>query len=67
MIAHGSGKIPFRTKIILKSRLNALLGQWVYSIRTLVAAKQHDLNKRIITCTVRDHKSWFLATDVIQS
>ena len=67
MIAHGSGKISFRTTIFLKSQLNVLLGQRVRSIRTLVAAKQHDLDRRIITCTVRDHKSTFLATDVIQS
>ena len=37
----------------------------VFSIRTLVAAKQTDLNKRIITRIVRDHKSKFLATDFI--
>ena len=37
----------------------------VFSIRTLVAAKQNDLNKRIITRIVRDHKSKFLATDFI--
>jgi glyceraldehyde-3-phosphate dehydrogenase (NADP+) len=37
----------------------------VFSIRTLVAAKQTDLNKQIITDIVRDHKSKFLATDFI--
>jgi glyceraldehyde-3-phosphate dehydrogenase (NADP+) len=37
----------------------------VFSIRTLVAAKQTDLNKKIITRIVRDHKSKFLATDFI--
>jgi glyceraldehyde-3-phosphate dehydrogenase (NADP+) len=37
----------------------------VFSIRTLVAAKQTDLNKQIITGIVRDHKSKFLATDFI--
>ena len=37
----------------------------VFSIRTLVAAKQTDLNKQIITRIVRDHKSRFLATDFI--
>jgi glyceraldehyde-3-phosphate dehydrogenase (NADP+) len=37
----------------------------VFSIRTLVAAKQTDLNKKIITTIVRDHKSKFLATDFI--
>jgi glyceraldehyde-3-phosphate dehydrogenase (NADP+) len=37
----------------------------VFSIRTLVAAKQNDLNKQIITSIVRDHKSKFLATDFI--
>lgn len=37
----------------------------VFSIRTLVAAKQTDLNKQIITGIVRDHKSTFLATDFI--
>jgi len=30
-----------------------------------VAAKQTGLNKQIITCIVRDHKSKFLATDFI--
>ncbi|MBU1344618.1 MAG: NADP-dependent glyceraldehyde-3-phosphate dehydrogenase [Proteobacteria bacterium] len=37
----------------------------VFSIRTLVAAKETDLNKQIITAIVRDHKSKFLATDFI--
>lgn len=37
----------------------------VFSIRTIVAAKQTDLNKQIITRIVRDHKSKFLATDFI--
>jgi glyceraldehyde-3-phosphate dehydrogenase (NADP+) len=37
----------------------------VFSIRTLVAAKQTDLNKQIITGIVRDHQSKFLATDFI--
>ena len=37
----------------------------VFSIRTLVAAKQTDSNKQIITCIVRDHKSKFLTTDFI--
>jgi glyceraldehyde-3-phosphate dehydrogenase (NADP+) len=37
----------------------------VFSIRTLVAAKQNALNKQIITGIVRDHKSKFLATDFI--
>jgi glyceraldehyde-3-phosphate dehydrogenase (NADP+) len=37
----------------------------VFSIRTLVAAKQTDMNKQIITRIVRDHKSKFLATDFI--
>ncbi|MDY0222841.1 MAG: NADP-dependent glyceraldehyde-3-phosphate dehydrogenase [Desulfobacterium sp.] len=37
----------------------------VFSIRTLVAAKQTDLNKQIITSIVREHKSKFLATDFI--
>ncbi|WP_320042828.1 NADP-dependent glyceraldehyde-3-phosphate dehydrogenase [uncultured Desulfobacter sp.] len=37
----------------------------VFSIRTLVAAKQTDLNKKIITRIVRDRKSKFLATDFI--
>ena len=37
----------------------------VFSIRTLVAAKQTELNKQIITCIVRDHKSKVLATDFI--
>jgi glyceraldehyde-3-phosphate dehydrogenase (NADP+) len=37
----------------------------VFSIRTLVAAKQTDLNKQIITRIVRDYKSKFLATDFI--
>jgi len=37
----------------------------VFSIRTLVAAKQTDLNKEIITCIVRNRKSKFLATDFI--
>jgi len=37
----------------------------VFSIRTLVAAKETDLNKAIITEIVREHKSNFLSTDYI--
>ena len=37
----------------------------VFSIRTLVAAKETESNKQIITRIVRDHKSKFLATDFI--
>lgn len=37
----------------------------VFSIRTLVAAKETDLNKAIITRIVREHKSNFLSTDYI--
>jgi glyceraldehyde-3-phosphate dehydrogenase (NADP+) len=37
----------------------------VFSIRTLVAAKQTPLNKEIITHIVRNHQSKFLATDFI--
>ena len=37
----------------------------VFSIRTLVAARQTDLNRQIITRIVQDHKSKFLATDFI--
>ncbi len=37
----------------------------VFSIRTLVAAKQTNLNKKIITGIVRERKSKFLATDFI--
>jgi glyceraldehyde-3-phosphate dehydrogenase (NADP+) len=37
----------------------------VFSIRTLVAAKENDLNKKIITEILRDQKSNFLSTDYI--
>ncbi|WP_035239312.1 NADP-dependent glyceraldehyde-3-phosphate dehydrogenase [Desulfobacter vibrioformis] len=37
----------------------------VFSIRTLVAAKQTALNKQIITRIVQEHKSKFLATDFL--
>ncbi|MGE5405135.1 MAG: aldehyde dehydrogenase family protein, partial [Candidatus Saccharibacteria bacterium] len=37
----------------------------VFSIRTLVAAKNVELNQQIITSIVRDHKSGFLSTDFI--
>ncbi|HAC63494.1 MAG TPA: NADP-dependent glyceraldehyde-3-phosphate dehydrogenase [Cyanothece sp. UBA12306] len=36
-----------------------------FSIRTLVAAKDIDLNKRLITEIVREHQSNFLSTDFI--
>lgn len=36
-----------------------------FSIRTLVAAKDIDLNKRLISEMVREHKSNFLSTDFI--
>ena len=37
----------------------------VFTIRTLVAAKQNDLNREIITNITRGHKSKFLSTDFI--
>ncbi len=37
----------------------------VFSIRTLVASKLTDSNKKIITSIVQDHKSKFLATDYL--
>lgn len=37
----------------------------VFTIRTLVAAKQTDLNKDIIRKIVRERKSNFLSTDFI--
>ncbi|MBN1428188.1 MAG: NADP-dependent glyceraldehyde-3-phosphate dehydrogenase [Anaerolineae bacterium] len=37
----------------------------VFSIRTLVAAKENDINKAIITSIVRENKSSFLSTDFI--
>lgn len=37
----------------------------VFSIRTLVAAKDNDANKAIITSIVRENKSSFLSTDFI--
>ncbi|MBN1947938.1 MAG: NADP-dependent glyceraldehyde-3-phosphate dehydrogenase [Bradymonadales bacterium] len=37
----------------------------VFTIRTLVAAKENDLNKRIITTITRDRLSSFLSTDFI--
>ncbi|MBN1312994.1 MAG: NADP-dependent glyceraldehyde-3-phosphate dehydrogenase, partial [Anaerolineae bacterium] len=37
----------------------------VFSIRTLVAAKENDINKAIITSIVRGNKSSFLSTDFI--
>ena len=37
----------------------------VFSIRTLIAAKENDLNKRIISEILKDQKSKFLSTDYI--
>jgi glyceraldehyde-3-phosphate dehydrogenase (NADP+) len=37
----------------------------VFSIRTLVAAKELQINKTIITKIIREHKSNFLSTDFI--
>lgn len=37
----------------------------VFSIRTMVAAKENDTNKALITGIVSDHKSNFLSTDFI--
>jgi glyceraldehyde-3-phosphate dehydrogenase (NADP+) len=37
----------------------------VFSIRTLVAAKQTDINEAVITAITREHKSNFLSTDFI--
>ncbi|MEL4895494.1 hypothetical protein P9B04_08570, partial [Crocosphaera sp. Alani8] len=36
-----------------------------FSIRTLVAAKELDLNKRLISEMIREHQSNFLSTDFI--
>lgn len=37
----------------------------VFAIRTLVAAKEGELNKELVTKIVREHKSKFLSTDFI--
>jgi glyceraldehyde-3-phosphate dehydrogenase (NADP+) len=37
----------------------------VFSIRTLVAAKQSDLNDQILGAILEDRKSTFLSTDFI--
>ncbi|MHB9075434.1 MAG: NADP-dependent glyceraldehyde-3-phosphate dehydrogenase [Desulfobaccales bacterium] len=37
----------------------------VFSLRTLVAANETELNKTVVTDIVRDHKSSFLSTDFI--
>jgi len=37
----------------------------VFSIRTLIATKDKDLNKKIVTDILREHKSNFLSTDFI--
>ena len=52
----------YRSEAIAKVLADALR---VFSIRTLVATKQTELNKQIITHIVRERKSKFLATDFI--
>jgi glyceraldehyde-3-phosphate dehydrogenase (NADP+) len=37
----------------------------VFSLRTLVAAKETDINKTVVTDIVREHRSSFLSTDFI--
>jgi glyceraldehyde-3-phosphate dehydrogenase (NADP+) len=37
----------------------------VFTIRSLVAARETDLNREIITRIVREHRSSFLSTDFI--
>jgi len=37
----------------------------VFSIRTLVAAKENELNKAILTRIIRERRSSFLSTDFI--
>ena len=37
----------------------------VFSIRTLVAAKDMEINKRLLTEILRDRKSNFLSTDYL--
>jgi glyceraldehyde-3-phosphate dehydrogenase (NADP+) len=37
----------------------------VFSIRTIVATKQTDANKKIIQTILREHQSRFLSTDFI--
>jgi glyceraldehyde-3-phosphate dehydrogenase (NADP+) len=61
---HGSEAF-FYWRIAAEGTLSVSDALRVFSIRTLVAAKQTDLNKQIITSIVRDNKSKFLATDFI--
>ena len=37
----------------------------VFSLRTLVAAKETEINKTVVTDIVREHRSSFLSTDFI--
>ncbi|MCJ7818998.1 MAG: hypothetical protein MUP25_04160 [Syntrophales bacterium] len=37
----------------------------VFSLRTLVAAKETEINKTVVTEIVQEHKSSFLSTDFI--
>ncbi|MBZ5588615.1 MAG: NADP-dependent glyceraldehyde-3-phosphate dehydrogenase [Acidobacteriia bacterium] len=62
----GPDKFPFTgRKDSAEGTLSVSDALRVFTIRTLVAAKANDINKRIITKTVRDHTSNFLSTDFI--
>lgn len=62
----GPDTFPFTgRKASAESTLSVTDALRVFAIRTMVAAKDNDLNKRMITTITRDHKSNFLSTDFI--
>jgi glyceraldehyde-3-phosphate dehydrogenase (NADP+) len=62
----GPDKFPFvGRKDSAENTLSVSDALRVFSIRTLVAAKDSDLNKQILTNIVMNHKSNFLSTDFI--
>ena len=62
----GPDKFPFTgRKDSAEGTLSVSDALRVFSIRSMVAAKNNDLNKAIITEIVRDRKSNFLSTDFI--
>lgn len=62
----GPDKFPFTgRKDSAEGTLSVSDALRVFSIRTLVAAREGELNKALITDIVREHKSNFLSTDFI--
>ena len=65
-VSEGPDNFPFTgRKDSAEGTLSVSDALRVFSVRTLFAAKENDINKKIITAIIKDDRSNFLNTDFI--